>query len=165
MKISKNWEFIFLPVTRLRRRDIDWNPENRDDSKKGYYSHVKTDKWIESCPQAYPVREIMFANCDKYHRCPNWPCGGRLNWEYEAMFQFCTECGTLVLPRKMRYFNPEEIIFFFKFRIPWKVRDFEQELFWKLSDHFGSDTVEKYYDPWERRRKIHERRLKKLNKK
>lgn len=122
---------------------------------------MKTDEWVESCKQAYAVRRIMFGDCNKYHRCPDSHCNGRLNYEYDDMLQFCTECGTLVLPYKMKWVNPEYIKFVLTKKIHWKIHDFKFCVFWWLSDRYGHEEVLKYYDPWERRRKRVERKNKK----
>lgn len=164
MKISKNWELTILPVTKLVRTDFDWDVDNKD-TKGSYYDYMKTDWWIESCKQAYAVRRIMFADCNKYHRCPDGHCSGRLNYEYSNMLQFCTECGTLVLPYKMKWVNPEHIKSFLKHDVPSKIDDALESVFWFFSDRFGYEETKKYFNPLERGRKRLERRYKRWERK
>lgn len=159
MKISKNWKLTILPVTKLVRTDFDWDVDDKD-TKGSYYDYMKTDEWIDTCKQAYAVRRIMFADCNKYHRCPDGHCMGRLNYEYNNMLQFCAECGTLVLPYKMKYVNPEEISYFFSYSIPQKFQDFKEDIFWWFADRYGYEEVKKYYNPFERKRKRVERKNK-----
>lgn len=163
MKLSKNWELTILPVTKLVRTDFVWDVDDKE-TKGSYYDYMKTDWWIDSCNQAYAVRRIMFADCNKYHRCPDSHCNGRLNYEYNDMLQFCTECGTLVLPYKMKLVNPEYIKFILEYKIPWKINDIEESVFWFFSDRFGYEEVKKYFNPWERSEKRLERRSKRKGK-
>lgn len=154
MKISKNWELTILPVTKLVRTDTNWEPKFECfDDKGSFKEYSRVEGLSKESRPAVPVRSIMFGNCDKYHRCPNWACGGRINWGYSAMLQFCNECGTLVLPYKMKYFNPEEISYFFSYSIPQKFQDFKEDIFWWLADRYGYEEVKKYYNPFERKRK------------